>query len=350
MKPVRKKMPSQMVPLVTVKRKAWARPGKESCTAPICIMPRLSMRSPMLAQATMQRIMTSVLIRSLCSLDILRGLVVSGSRRKFRHGDHGFFDVAALADPLPALGAQLHEAGGFVVEALALVAVPEGFADDAPDDARAEIILVVEAIDAFHHVGFGEVRVFDVGKLVATVVGEGFHFEETFLGHGVVKFGARHGMGERNLDGFAVEFLGEIDGVVDGLLGFAGEANDEIAVDFNAYLLAILHELAGHLGGGALFDVLEDLGVARFEAHNEETGAAVGHGLQFFVLAMAAGGARPLEFQSLEFLAKLDGAVAANVEGIVVKEDFLHLREVFESLGDFADDVVDGAGAPGVAG
>ena len=65
---------------------------------------------------------------------------------------------------------------------------------------------------------------------------------------------------------------------------------------------------------------------------------------------MAASGAGPLEFQRLEFLAQIDGAILADVEGIVVEENFLHLREIFESLLDFPHDVVDRTRAPGMAG
>src|SRR5258707_8585490 len=132
MKPVRKKIAIQIVPLATVRRKACASPEGERRTAPICDMPRFSIRSPALAHTTIAKTMTSVLIRSLLSLAILRGLVVSGSRRRFRHGDHRLLVVlAALACPLEALGAQLQEFRSFGVQALALMAVPERFLHDA---------------------------------------------------------------------------------------------------------------------------------------------------------------------------------------------------------------------------
>src|SRR6266481_1078548 len=108
MKPVRKNIPTQIVPFVTVSRKASASPEAVSCTAPICDIPRFSIRSPALAHTTIAKTMTSVLIRTLLSLAISRGLVVSGSRRRFRHGDHRLLVIlAALASPLEALGAQL---------------------------------------------------------------------------------------------------------------------------------------------------------------------------------------------------------------------------------------------------
>ena len=96
----------------------------------------------------------------------------------------------------------------------------------------------------------------------------------------VVQLGAGHGVSERDLDGFAVEFLGEIDGLLDGFTGFAGQADDEVAVNLDADFVAIFHELAGHLDGSALLDVLEDLRIAGFEADDKEASAAISHGFQ----------------------------------------------------------------------
>src|SRR5262249_41353405 len=81
----------------------------------------------------------------------------------------------------------------------------------------------------------------------------------------------------------------------------------------------------------------------------EQARAAVGHGLQLFVLAVAASSAGPLELERLEFLAQFDGPVLTNVKGIVVEEDFLELREILQGVFHFLDDVVDRASAPRVA-
>src|SRR5204863_32278 len=113
---------------------------------PICDIPRFSIRSPALAHTTIAKTMTSVLIRSLLSLAISRGLTVSGSRRRPRHGNHGFVVIAALACPLQALRAQLQELRCFVVQAFPLVAVPERFLHDAPRDPGPEVILIIEAV------------------------------------------------------------------------------------------------------------------------------------------------------------------------------------------------------------
>ena len=129
-----------------------------------------------------------------------------------------------------------------------------------------------------------------------------------------------------------------------------GKPDDEVAVDVNADLLAVLDEVAAHLDGCALLDVLQNLRVARFETDDQQAAAGVGHGLQRLVIAMDARRAGPLEADRLEFLAERDDAVLANVERIVVEEEFLGLREHLVRLPEFARHVFHRAHAPGVAG
>ena len=117
-----------------------------------------------------------------------------------------------------------------------------------------------------------------------------------------------------------------------------------------AELLAVGGEALRHVDGGALLDVLEDLLVARFVAHDQQAAAGFLHGLERVVIGGDARGAGPGEVERLELLAELDGALLAVVEGIVVEEDFLDLRELLERVADFVGDVVGGAQAPAVAG
>ena len=69
-------------------------------------------------------------------------------------------------------------------------------------------------------------------------------------------------MRHRDLNGLNVEFLGELDGVANGIAGFAGQAEDEVTVNYQAKLVTIFGELAGAFDGGALLDVLENLLIA----------------------------------------------------------------------------------------
>ena len=107
-------------------------------------------------------------------------------------------------------------------------------------------------------------------KLVAAVVGESFDTQETFLGSWCRAARCQDGVSQGNLNGFAVEFLGKIDGLFDGFLGFAGKTDDEVAVDFDANFAAVLHEGAAHFDGRALLDVLQNLRIAGFEANDEQ--------------------------------------------------------------------------------
>src|SRR5882762_10030479 len=193
-------------------------------------------------------------------------------------------------------------------------------------------------------------RIFNVRQLVATGIGQRFHSQETLLGHGFVEFSAGHGVSQGNLNGFAIELFGKVDGFLNALAGFAWQADDEIAVHANADFAAVLHEGASHLNGRALFDVLEDLRIAGFKAHDEEPCAGIGHAFEGFVVAVNAGRGGPAEFQWLEFAAQFEDAVLANIESIVVEENFLHLRKMFDGLLHFASHVVRRTHAPGVPG
>jgi hypothetical protein len=94
--------------------------------------------------------------------------------------------------------------------------------------------------------------------------------------------------------------LGEVDGVADRLLGLAGQAEDEVAVDGQAEVVAVLGEVARALHGGALLDVLEDLRIAGLEADDEQAAAGFLHGLQRVVVGGDARGAAPGEAERLQ--------------------------------------------------
>jgi hypothetical protein len=90
-----------------------------------------------------------------------------------------------------------------------------------------------------HDVLDGQAGVLDVGHLVAALVGHGFVGDEAVLLGVVEELGAGEGVGDGDLDGLAVELLGELDGVADRLAGLAGQAEDEVAVDDQAELVAV---------------------------------------------------------------------------------------------------------------
>ena len=144
--------------------------------------------------------------------------------------------------------------------------------------------------------------------------------------------------------------LGEVDGVADRLLGFAGQAEDEVGVDDEAEVVAVLDEVASALDRGALLDVLEDLRVAGLEADDEQAAAGFLHGFEGVAAGGDAAGAGPGEAERLQLFAELDGADLLDVEGVVVEEELLDVGEVFLGPLHFGGDVVGGPLAPGVAG
>src|SRR5437016_14389969 len=107
---MRKKMASQMVALVTVRRKAWAIPCSVNSTGPICAIPRFNSRSPTFAHTTMAKTMTSVLICSLLSLGILGKLIDYGSRTRAWYENHGIVVfLTVFARPMHAVCAEPHK-------------------------------------------------------------------------------------------------------------------------------------------------------------------------------------------------------------------------------------------------
>ena len=118
----------------------------------------------------------------------------------------------------------------------------------------------------------------------------------------LVEFRAGEGVAERHLNGLHVQLLGEVDALAQGLARFARQTDDKIAMNHQAQLVAILGKAHGHVDGGALFDVPENLLVAGFIADNQQTAAGVLHRLQRFVIGGDARGAAPGEVERPQLL------------------------------------------------
>ena len=100
---------------------------------------------------------------------------------------------------------------------------------------------------------------------------------KSVFGDVVVQLGTRIGVGNRNLNGFHVKLFCESDRVLNGLLGFARESEDEIPVNDQAKLVSILGKLAGALKGCAFFNVLQNLRVTGFEADDQQPASCFLH-------------------------------------------------------------------------
>jgi hypothetical protein len=66
-----------------------------------------------------------------------------------------------------------------------------------------------------------------------------------------------------------IQLFCKSDRVVDGLASLSREADHEIAMDQETKLVAVPGELSGAFDGGALFDVLENMRVARLVTDNQ---------------------------------------------------------------------------------
>ena len=100
-------------------------------------------------------------------------------------------------------------------------------------------------------------------------------------------------MRDGNLDRLHIQFLSKVQRPLDCFFRFTRQANDEISMNLDPDLLAILRELTRMFDRRAFLDVFQDLRITGFISDNEETRARIGHCLQRFIVAGHARRARP---------------------------------------------------------
>src|SRR5215467_15654037 len=172
----------------------------------------------------------------------------------------GVGGLGVLLHHLVAGSPKLQKPLGLLIEALALTGVEGRFFQDAEDSFWTEVILVVEAVHSRKNIVGRQAGVFNVSELMSAFVDHlAVRDHESVLDGVVIKLGARICVRDGNLNGFDVELLGESNGVVNALVRLAGQTHDEVAVNSEPELVAILSELAGTLDGCALLDVLQNL-------------------------------------------------------------------------------------------
>src|ERR1700733_15127093 len=249
---------------------------------------------------------------------------------------------------LGASTTELHEGTSFGVEACD-VTIGDSFPDDAEGCLGAEVVFVVERVHHLHNILGSKAGIFDVSHLVAAAILHLLASDKASALDEIEELGAGKGMSDRDLDGFAIKFLSELDGVADRSLGFTWQAEDEIAVYEEAKVMTVLDEVTGALDRGTLLDVLENLGIAGLEANDQQPATRLLHGLERVIVAGNTGVAGPGEPERFQPFAKLNGAGLLDIEGIVVEKELLDLREEFLGLLHLCHNVIGGALAPSVA-
>src|SRR6202011_3384193 len=155
-----------------------------------------------------------------------------------------------------------------------------------------------------------------LGAVVIDQVGI-FFVEPAVLYRLFVQVRPRVGSGERNLQGVGVDLAGEANRLFDGLPRFAGKPKDERAVDGYSEVVAISGEPPGNLDQHALFDVVEDLLVARFVSDQQQPQPVVTHYLQSLASYIGLGIARPRHAETSEPPRDRFGTPRVIGEGIV---------------------------------
>ena len=178
---------------------------------------------------------------------------------------------------LVALPQELEELHALAQAALHHLRAAHHLADDRGDLRRAEIEAPVEGLDAVEDLGVRQMRVVQRRDLHAVLVDQlgMLGVEPAILDRLLVQERAGIGRGERDLQRVRVDLGGEADGLLDRLLGLAGQAEDEGAVDLDAEFVAVLGELLRDLDPHALLDVVQDLLVAALVADQQQPQAVV---------------------------------------------------------------------------
>src|ERR1022692_3076234 len=233
---------------------------------------------------------------------------------------------------IPSLRHALEEFVAFAQSAYADILVLQHRFDDAKDRFRAQVIAAVEHFNLLEDFIFAKAGIFDRALLVTFAAQEvGFALvREPAVEFGLfVKFRARIGRGERNLDAEHVEFLGEIDGVRNGFTRLDGQAENEGAVDKDVRLLAGPGEPAHFLHGHAFFDAGENVVVAGFVTDQEQAQAVVLEGFYGVVINVRPAVATPGQTERADFFRDFARAREVGREGVVVEEEFFDLRKYF---------------------
>src|ERR1051326_4727766 len=227
------------------------------------------------------------------------------------------------------LGQEAEKLGPFAQTTFGDVLVLQHGFHNAGDGARAEVVALVEFLQRLADLVRSQARIFEDGILDTGSRDELIALEMAVLLRPVIQFGAGIGRSEGHLDAEDVEFASEAHRLLDRLTSFAGQAEDEGAVDDDAELVAVLRELARFVNADALLDIVEDLLIARFVTDEQQTQSVVLENLQRLVVYVRAGIARPGDAECAQFLRNLARPWQVSGERVIIEEELLHLGKEF---------------------
>src|SRR5262249_35803593 len=149
--------------------------------------------------------------------------------------------------------------------------------------------------------------------------------------------------------GVRIDLGGEADGLLDGLAALTRQAEDEGAVNDDAELVAILGKAPRHVDPHAFSNVVQNLLIAALVPDQQQAQSVVAHDLERVAWHVGLGVAGPDDAELAELARDRLAARTIVGEGIVVEEEFLHLRERGFRPADLVDDVADAARAVAMA-
>src|SRR5277367_1062850 len=153
------------------------------------------------------------------------------------------------------------------------------------------------------------------------IVRHGFVGYEAFLLCILEEFRTWERVGHGDLNGLAIKPFGELDSVADRLPGLARQAQNEVAMDNQLKLLAVMGEVERSLDACSLLDVLQDLRIARLEPDDEQSTASLFHGLERVKVGGDARVTGPGKAEGFELFTQFNCSRLLDVEGVVVEEE-----------------------------
>src|SRR5215469_3175863 len=132
--------------------------------------------------------------------------------------------------------------------------------------------------------------------------------------------------------------------LLDGLPGLARKPHDEGSMDGDSQFAAVLGELSGELEADSFLDIVQDLLIAGFVAHEQQPQAVIPQHLERVARNIRLGVAGPGHAQLAELLGDGLGARRVVSERIVIKKELADLGKCLLRPGNLLSHMTNAAG------